>query len=169
MKVTRQTKWNLVVPFLDSEKIAQLKNTIQDCAIFDFWQLEIKDFAQLLGGGVPDAFVEKLQSDETTVQDAISIFNACENFLKEFEAVMKQYYIQPTKEEEFAMRGVPDMTVIEAMHEFILSHFGQHPTKGGYNENITLIEYAMAKKATFVSRLQNKNIEEYRKLNAPKI
>ena len=168
MEITRSTKWNLILPFLTAERIAQLKASISDCAIFDFWQMDLGGFSQMLGGGLPDDLAKELQKEETTVQDAISIFNACEKFLKEFENVMKQYYIQPTKEEEYSMRGVPEMTVIEAMHEFCLSHFGQNQSKGGYNENITLIEYAMAKKANFVSRMQQKKMEEYRKLNMPK-
>jgi hypothetical protein len=169
MNITRSTKWNSILPFLTAERIAQLKESISDCAIFDFWQFDLGDFSQMISGHVPDKLWQKMQDDDMSVEQAVSLMNAIEPFLKEFEAVMKQYYIQPTAEEEFAMRGTPETTVIEAMHEFILSHFGQHPTKGGYNENITLIEYAMAKKATFVSRLQNKNIEEYRKINAPKI
>lgn len=161
MKITKKTLWSEYILFATPENIAQLKEKI-DCAIFDFWQIDIGDFSVMYEKGAPPQLLPILENPKATVFECIPIIKACEKFIQEFDAVMKQYYIPPTEDEKRALRGLPEMRLDESMLTFLKDYFGQHPTQGGFNETHTLKEYELAKRDDFIKRKFAKNMEVIR-------
>lgn len=164
MKITRKTKWHKVVPFLTDERLAQLKNSIPDCAFFEFWKMDIGDFSLMLEYGIIEKWFKRMQEPDIEVLEAVSYANACEAFMKEFEATMKQYFIPPTDDEERAMIGLPEVGIIESMLVFCRGYFGHKDF--GESEKITLEEYLIAKKDTFTKQMFSKNMEEMREIKS---
>lgn len=143
MKITRKTKWAEFVPFANEERIAQIREKITDCAIFDFWGLSIGEFSPMLDGGVPAKLSKGLNN--ATVHEAIKIINACGKFLKEFENAMKSTEVEMTADETKALSMVTiQLTPIENLLTFAQGFFGLKDF--GEAEKITLIEYYIAKK-----------------------
>ena len=157
MKITRSTKWAAFAPFATVERIAQIKEKITDCAIFDFWGMTIGEFSQMLDKGLPARLEKELEKD-VTVYDVVKILNACEKFLKEFEKSMKILEVPLDADEERAAGVMLDSSPIESMLNFSLTYFGQHPVKGGYNEEITLLEYRIKKKDVYNSIMYQKKL-----------
>lgn len=174
MKITRKTKWAKVAPFLNEERLAQLKKGIQDCAFFEFWKMDIGDFSLMLQYGVieewhkritgTEKWYKKLFKSKVEVYEAMTYINACDAFMKEFKSVMNQYYIEPTDDEESAMLGLPESSVIESMLVFCRNYFRHKDF--GESEKITLEEYLMAKKDTYTSQMFSKNIQEIREIKS---
>jgi len=149
MKITKKTLWVKFAPFADQEKIAQIREKITDCAIFDFWKLSIGEFSLMLNGGLPTQLSKILESNKTTVCDAIKVINACEKFTKEFEQVMKSLEIPMDSKERKAANAMIELSPTENILNFCLDQFGQNPTKGGFNEDITLLEFLIRKKKVY--------------------
>jgi len=147
MKITRQTKWADFLPFATEERLARLKEAIPDCATFDFWQLTIGDFSQMLEEGLPAILKKELERKDVTVLEVLEIMNAAEKFLKDFYNSMKNFEIELSPDEKSAASACPEFTPTESMLIFTQKYFNHKHF--GESEEITMIEYYMAKKSTY--------------------
>lgn len=155
MNITKSTLWADFAPFATPERMAQLREKITDCAVFDFWKLTIGDFAELITIG----FIDEMK-DLRTVEDVIMFLNASDKFLEDFANMMKNFEVPMTNEEKEASASLPEFSPIESMLSFCLEKFGQHPTKGGYNEEITLQEFRIARKRAYSDALFQRKLSE---------
>lgn len=147
MKITRQTKWFEFQPFATPERVAQLKEAIQDCAPFDFWQLTIGDFSQMLTDGLPDILKKDLEKKDITIIEVIELMNAAEKFLTDFYNSMKNFEVELSPDEKSAAGACPEFTPTESMLIFAQKYFGHKDF--GESEKITMIEYYIAKKSSY--------------------
>lgn len=160
MKITKSTKWIDFEPFITPERLAQLRETVTDCAFFDFWQLTIGDFSIMLSNGFPEDLQNQMNNIKITVFEVIKIMNATDKFMKEFSSVMLSYDMQLKPEEMQASSYCPEFSPIENMLNFCLDEFGPHPTKGGFNEEITLLEYNIRKKKRYSDSMYQRALND---------
>lgn len=146
MKITNKTKWAEFAPFATPQRVAQLREKITDCAIFDFMALKIGDFSPMLSGGMPEEIKSKIENPNITVFEVIRWLNAIDEFLKKFSSIMESMEIEVESDEKQALAFMPQLSPLENILNFCLDNFGQHPVKGGFNEDITLVEFIMRKR-----------------------
>ena len=156
MKITRGTKWVEFAPFVNEERIALLRERITDSAIFDFWGLSIGEFSPMLNGGLPKELDAQIKRDGITVHEVIEITNAAEGFLKEFEKVLSSLELDSTADEKEAHSYMPDFAPIESMLIFTQKYFNLKSF--GEAEKISVLEYLLAKKATYSDAIYQKAI-----------
>ena len=159
MKINKRTKWANIAPLVTPEILAQLKESLPGCVIFDFWQLTIGDFSEMLKNGVPTSLIKRIEKRGATVFEVVQILNACEKFLIEFSEVMQQFEIQPTPDEKQAASFCPEFTPTESLLIFTRKYFGT--VRGfGEAEEITLYEYYIAKKDSFSDAIYQRQLSK---------
>ena len=165
MRIDKKTKWVEFAPFVNEERMVQLRDSITDCAIFDFWKLTIGEFSPLLNGELPAELQKQLENRDITVFEVIMIVNSNEKFLLEFQTVIDSYEIELEAEEKEASSFMPDFLPYENMLIFTQKYFGLNDF--GSAEKISMLEYMIAKKSSYsdaiyqraLSHIQTRNMK----------
>lgn len=158
MIINRETKWAEFAPFATLERVAQLRDKITDCAIFDFMQITIGDFSEMTEFGMPEQLRKELENKDISVFEVLRMINACEKFMKDFSNVMQRYQITPDLREQQASIGLPEFSPIENMLIFCQSFFGL--PNFGEAEKITILEFKIAKKKSFSDAMYQRNLSK---------
>lgn len=155
MIISKTTTWTEFQPFATEERMAKIRETVTDCAIFDFWQMSIGDFSPCFEGGMPSDMVEMLNKENITVFEVVAIQNAVISFVKEFTEAMQIFTLLPDNDTLSAQSGIPNFSPIENMLIFTREYFGLH--NFGSAESMTLLEYMLAKKHDYARQLFDRN------------
>jgi len=153
LEINNRTKW---YEFKGKVPDAQLNMFIEQiqkeytvCHPFDFNQLTIGQFAELLECKLPRVLHSELCNLGVTVFQVVAVRNAVDKFMKFFNNIHEQYKVPQTAAEQVASAGLLQPSIIEAMLIFTRQYFGLHDF--GAAERITLLEYLLAKKHTFIT------------------
>ena len=153
LTITEKTKWNEVSPLLSEEEIKKLQKKITALFHFDFYQLTIGDFSEMIEGKTPDKLDRLLVNEIVTVFEVIKLKNAIEKFVKDFSTELQSYEI---KSDPIATANLPQFNLIQSMLIFTRSYFGLH--NFGDAEKITLLEFSLAKRHTYAQQIFEKNL-----------
>lgn len=178
MKITANTLWSDFSVFATEERLAQLREHISDCAFFDFWSMTVGDFYVMINKGMPKPFIEEIEKkskkvlgikipckNKLTVFEYVKMVNATEKFFADFAAEMNSMQMEMKNDEKLAASYMVGTQPIEDILNFCLDNFGQHPTKGGFNEDITLREYLFRKKKVFNDSIFQRRLAEIQTRN----
>ena len=159
LSINKKTKWAVFAPYATPQRVAQLRDKITNCAsFFDFWQMSIGDFSQMIENGLPDELKMHVENKEITVYEVIEILNAADKFLNDFSKALSNYKIEPEGDEITASSFCPEFKPIESMLIFTREYFGLK--NFGDAEKITLLEYYLAKKDSYSKAIFQRSLQK---------
>lgn len=163
LQLTRTTKIK-DFPFYE-ELSDEQKNKLLESSTFDYGKLTVSDLFDMAEGKVPSK-LSALITEDITVVDYIALTYGLQKFVEWYTKEIETYTVKPTAEETAAAAGVVKPTYQESILFMLRSYFDARSF--AEVEQLTLTDYLLASKDTFIKMTLERNLGEIYKRKTQK-
>lgn len=151
---------------ISDAEVAAAKAAVGSNFDFNFWGLTLGDIGQMMEGKVPDGVIELFRIQDISASEFLRRNGAFERFAESFCDIVAQFTIEPSGDEKMASIGLPVFNKHEGFLVFARQHFGlKNYTEA---ENITLGDFYLAKKESYIQKMFEKNMQSLIKSKSKK-
>lgn len=151
-------------PFCDQLTEGQ-KAELLKASSFDYGSMTVADLFDMVEGRTPDV-IKSIITEDITVVDYITVTYGLQKFIEWFTQQIESFTIRPTAEETAAAAGVPQPTYQEGVLFMLRAYFGK--ASFAEVEQLTLTDYLLASKDTFIKMTLERNLGEIYKIKTQK-